>query len=175
MGFLIRLGFAQPLEDGGFNGPELGRARGAELADGPDGRVGRNTLRDERPVLEERRLDLDLKLRAAQRRAVKNDRDPAWSVSAKGMLKTITGRTFSAMPQSNIQTSPRLGVMFFAFEYGSQVVAGACQHLVLQRAGVNWRQPPEELSYEHLFFCRRQRIKRHQQSRGFSTHTFILS
>jgi len=63
-----------------------------------------------------------------------------------------TGRTFSAIPQSNIQTSPRLGIMLFALQHGSQIVARTCHHLVFQRARVNWWQPAEKLSHEQVFF-----------------------
>src|SRR5947207_13317507 len=38
----------------------------------------------------------------------------ARSVSAKGTLKMRTGRTFSTMPQSHNQTSPRLGGTFLS-------------------------------------------------------------
>src|SRR6185436_14549280 len=64
----------------------------------------------------------------------------ARSVSPKGTLRMRTGRTFSTMPQSNNQISPRLGGTLLLIEQGSNLVAGGGGCVVVQRAGIPGRQ-----------------------------------
>jgi hypothetical protein len=50
------------------------------------------------------------------------------------LLTTSAGRTFSAMPRSNNQTSPRWGAILFRFEKVKQFVGRVRDFPVVQRA-----------------------------------------
>lgn len=79
----------------------------------PDIPIGGNALNDESPRFQKRHVDRDFVLRPAQARGVRNDRDQFRSVSPKATLPIKAGRTFSVMPRSKSQTSPRFGFILF--------------------------------------------------------------
>jgi hypothetical protein len=55
------------------------------------------------------------------------------------------------MPQSNHQTSPRLGGTLLLADYRRQLVASGSRHLVTERAGLSRRQVVNQLLHK-LFF-----------------------
>ena len=71
--------------------------------------------------------------------------------------KISTGRTFSTMPQSNSQTSPRRGVILFLVQHGGQLIPCRGDLRVVQRAGIERRQPAKQLFHELPLFrgCKR--------------------
>src|SRR5436309_4828752 len=87
----------------------------------------------------------------------------ARSVSVKGTLKMRTGRTFSTMPQSNNQTSPRLGGTLFLVEHRGQLVSGSSGDVIAQRAGIPRRQVVNDLAHKLLLFFNSQCLELGEQ------------
>jgi hypothetical protein len=76
----------------------------------------------------------------------------ARSALVNGMLKMKTGRTFSIMPQSNSQTSPRLGGTFLLSQHCGQCVASGSGNVIVERAGIPRRKMANDFSHELLLF-----------------------
>ena len=72
----------------------------------------------------------------------------ARSESPKGTLMTKAGRTFSAIPKSKSQTSPRAGVIFLGFKKRKELVCRVGGFLVVQRTRIEWNDPLQELRCE---------------------------
>ena len=83
----------------------------------------------------------------------------ARSVSAKGMLRMRTGRTFSIMPQSQSQTSPRLGTTFLLVEHGGDLVPSGRGNRIVKWTGIPRREAENELAYDLLFLFGPQSFK----------------
>jgi hypothetical protein len=95
----------------------------------------------------------------------------ARSVSVKGTLRTRTGRTFATMPQSNNQTSPRLGGTFFLMEHCCQRVACGSNRVIIERPRVPRRQMAHYFSHELLLFFDWQRLELGKQFCRSSAHS----
>jgi hypothetical protein len=74
-------------------------------------------LHQESAGLEEWERNVDLKSRTAQRRCVGNDSDNIPVICSAWPLKTNAGRTFSTMPRSINQTSPRPGTLLLFVQH----------------------------------------------------------
>ena len=56
------------------------------------------------------------------------------------------------MPQSNSQTSPRLGGTFLLLDHRGESIAGVGRYVVAERAGIPRREVEHDLSDKGLFF-----------------------
>ena len=70
-----------------------------------------------------------------------------------------TGRTFSIIPQSKSQTSPRWGTILLPFEHGGESIPCQSHFLVVERTGIEWRETTEDFLCDGLFLFGRQRLK----------------
>src|SRR6266480_4402189 len=98
----------------------------------------------------------------------------ARSASLNGMLRMRTGRTFSTMPQSNNQTSPRLGGTFLLAHYRGQCVAGGGGNIIVERAGIPRRKMVNDFPHELLLFFDWQRLEVGKQFCCGGTHAKII-
>jgi len=80
-------------------------------------------------------------------------------VSAKGTLRIKTGRTFSIIPQSKSQTSPRWGTILLPFKHGGELVSRERDFAVVERAGIEGRKTAEDFFCDRLLLLGRQRLK----------------
>src|SRR5437016_10980243 len=95
----------------------------------------------------------------------------ARSVSVKGTLRTRTGRTFATIPQSNNQTSPRLGGTFLLIEHCCQRVACGSNRVIIERPRVPRRQVVHYFSHELLLLLDWQRLELGRQFCCSSAHS----
>jgi hypothetical protein len=100
------------------------------------------------------------------------------SFDSQGPLKTNAGRTFSTMPRSTNQTSPRFGTLLFLVEHlegntSALLNVFVCQRLAVKFPGSRRSKSsdalPQLLPYRALF-GERQRSNLLQHSLGFRTH-----
>lgn len=98
----------------------------------------------------------------------------ARSASAKGTLKMRTGRTFSTIPQSNSQTSPRLGGTFFLVEDCGQLVSSTGGNIIVQRTGIPRREEVNDLPHKFLLFLNSQCFELGEQFCCSATHAWNL-
>ena len=94
----------------------------------------------------------------------------ARSASVNGTLRTRTGRTFATMPQSNNQTSPRLGGTFLLMKHCCQHVACNSNCVIAKRPGIPRRQVVHYLSQELLLLLDWQRLELGKQFCRSSAH-----
>jgi hypothetical protein len=85
-----------------------------------------------------------------------------------------TGLTFSTIPQSNHQTSPRLGGTLFLADHCRQLVTGGSRDIVTERAGIPRRQMMNQLLHKLFFFLNRQRLEFGKQFYGSRIHAVNL-
>src|SRR5437773_8694100 len=85
-----------------------------------------------------------------------------------------TGRTFSTMPQSHNQTSPRLGGTLLLVEHRGQLVSGSGGHVIGQRAGIPRREVVNDLSDKLLLLLNSQRFELGEQFCCGVTHAESL-
>lgn len=88
-------------------------------------------------------------------------------------LRTRARRTFSAMPRSTSQTSPRFGMLFLLIKHGEGDAGAAGNVLVRQRLAVEFdgRNAPLQFPPQHLFFRGREHFKLFQN--GFSLRAHV--
>ena len=86
-----------------------------------------------------------------------------------------TGRTFSTMPQSNSQTSPRLGGTFLLIQHRGQRVPSVSGNVIVERAGIPLRKMLNDFSHELLLFFDWQRLELGKQFCCGDTHAGILA
>ncbi len=113
----------QPVEEPGEHLSKLLRAEIPQLADGSHWRIGGHILDQKCTRFQKGGTYRDLILGAAETGRVRHNRDNALSRSLKARLTIRTGRTFSAMPRSNSQISPRAGVILFGVQHHHQLVS----------------------------------------------------
>src|SRR4029450_8562484 len=94
----------------------------------------------------------------------------ARSASVNGMLKMRTGRTFSTMPQSNSQTSPRLGGTFLLSQHCGQRIASGSGDVIVKRAGIPRPKMANDFSHELLLFLDWERLELGKQFCCGGTH-----
>ena len=78
------------------------------------------------------------------------------------------------MPQSNNQTSPRLGVTFFLVEQSRRFVARVGGYVIIQRTGVIRRKSSQNLPSDGLLFVGRQSLELCDQFFRNNTHAHRL-
>src|ERR1039458_8988824 len=90
------------------------------------------------------------------------------SVAPQGPLRMSAGRTFSTMPKSTSQTSPRFAMRFLLIKHGKGDAGAAGNVLVRQRLAVEFdgRNPPLQFPPQLLFFSGRERLKLFQNRFG---------
>jgi hypothetical protein len=86
-----------------------------------------------------------------------------------------TGRTFSTMPQSNSQTSPRLGGTFLLIQHRGQRVPSVSGNVIAERAGIPRRKMLNDFLHELLLFFDWQCLELGKQFCCGSTHAEILA
>jgi len=71
------------------------------------------------------------------------------------LLRIKTGRTFSLIPQSKSQISPRWGTILLSFKQSGEIVSRERDIVVIERAGIEWRETAEDLFCDYLLLVGR--------------------
>jgi hypothetical protein len=85
------------------------------------------------------------------------------------------GRTFSAIPRSNNQTSPRRGVVLFSVKKCKEVVRGVRGFLIVERARIERDRPPQELRGKYTLLVRSERLECFKKLGSLPAHVFSVS
>lgn len=75
----------------------------------------------------------------------------ARSLSPNATLRISAGRTFSAMPRSSSQTSPRTGFIFLCIKHSEERIRRVSGFFVVQRARIERNGAAKELGCEDAF------------------------